>query len=344
MPLVSCRMDRSGTFRLMYPSFVVVVSTSNVNHKIKLRSYTTRAGLPLDVTLVDAILATCATQGKFLPVTIGSGPTQLELMGGAMGAGNPCHEVVEEVLDRFKPNTRIAVILSIGSGHSGLATASSSTDEEWLKIMRYMVADCEKTAQEMRKTMGDDGVYFRFNVDQGLQEYHGAHVDRMTWVFAQTLAYLDDRETSRLLGQCVSGICQRQGLLALEELDKRIRNIVTHQTSCDGDIAFSNFMAKMVDTTDVLVLITVGCDLLRHIMEVAEVSSAKITVYVVYSMLQGNRTERQALEWHSPQARSPCCRPRYPACPTRGRSETWTGDSGPRSIVSDTASNLHEVR
>jgi hypothetical protein len=329
-PLVSFRTGRCVTLRLIHPSFVVAVSTSNVHHKIKLHSYTTRAGLPLDVTVVDAILATCATQGKFLPVTIGSSFNQQELMGGAMGASNPCHEVVEEVLDRFKPNKRIAVILSIGSGHSGLATASSlSTDEEWLKIMRYIVADCEKTAQEMRKTMGDDGVYFRFNVEQGLQEYHGAHVDRMTWVSAQTLAYLEDRETGRLLGQCVSGICQRQGLLVLEELDKRIRNIVTHQTSCDGDIAFSNFMAKMVDTTDVLVLITVGCDLLRHIMEVAEVSSAEITVYFVYSMLQGNRTERRALEWHSPQARSPRCRPRYPACPTRGRSETWTGDFRP---------------
>jgi hypothetical protein len=277
-----------------------------MHHKIKLRSYATRAGPPSDVTVVDAILATCATQGKFLPVTIGSGPTQQALMGGAMGAANPCHEVVREAIEKFKADTKIAVILSIGSGHPGLVSASSSTRyDEWLRVMKDMAANCEQASQEMRERMGEDGVYFRFSVEQGLQEYHGVHVDQVTWVFAQTVAYLDDRETSRLLDQCVSGICKRQGLLALEEVDTRTRAKVVRQTSCDGDVAFSNFMAKMVNTTDVLVLVRDGYQLLQHIVEVAKVRSAEITVYVTYSALQGNRTWRRALESLSPQAHSP---------------------------------------
>jgi hypothetical protein len=262
-----------------------------MHHKVKLRSYATRAGPPLDVTVVDAILATCATQGKFLPVAIGSGPTQQELMGGAMGAANPSHEVVQEAVDRFKADKKISVILSIGSGHPGLVSASSSARyEEWLRVMKDMAANCEQTAQEMRVRMGEDGVYFRFSVEQGLQEYHGPHVNQVTWAFAQTVAYLDGREISRLLDQCVSGICKRQGLLALEEVDARIRDKVVRRTSCDGDVAFSNFMAKMVDTTDVLVLVRDGFRLLQHIVEVAKVRSADITVYVTYSTLKGNRT------------------------------------------------------
>jgi hypothetical protein len=260
-----------------------------MHHKIKLRSYATRAGPPLDVTVVDAILATCATKGKFLPVTIGSGPTQQELMGGAMGAANPCHEVVQEAVGRFKADRRVSVILSLGSGHSGLISASSSAKyKEWFKVMNDMAADCEKGAQEMRERMGEDGVYFRFSVEQGLQTHHGAQVDRVTWLNAQTFAYLDDPETSRILDQCVSGICKRQGLLALEEVDTRIRAKVVRQTSCNGDVAFSNFIANMVNTTDVLVLVRDGCQLLQHVVEVAEVRSAEITLYVTYSTFQGN--------------------------------------------------------
>jgi len=277
----------------MYISFVVAVSTSNMHHKVKLRSYATRAGPPLDVTVVEAILATCATQGDFLPVTIGSGPTQQELMGGAMGAGNPCHEVVQEAVNRFKPDRRISVILSIGSGHAGLVSASSSARfEEWLRVMKDMAANCEKVAQEMRERMGDDGVYFRFSVEQGLQKDQGAQADQVAWANAQTFGYLDDPETSHLLDQCVSGICRRQGLLALEEVNMRIRAKVGHQTSCDGDVAFSNFMAKMVDTTDVLVLVMGGRDLLRHIVEVAKVRCSASAIYTAYSTLPGNRTQR----------------------------------------------------
>jgi hypothetical protein len=142
----------------------------------------------------------------------------------------------------------------------------------------------------MRERMGEDGVYFRFSVEQGLQRHHGAQVDQVTWMNVQALSYLDDPETSRLLDQCISGICKRQGLLALEEVDTRIRAKVVRQTSCDGDIAFSNFMAKMADTTDVLVLVRDGCELLQHVVDVAKVRSAQITIYVTYSTLQGNRT------------------------------------------------------
>jgi hypothetical protein len=254
--------------------------------------------------VVDAILATCATQGKFLPVIIRSGLTKQELMGGTMGAANPCRELVQEAIDRFKADRTIAVILSIGSGHPGLVSAFSSARYE------DMVANCEQVSQEMRERMGEDGIYFRFSVEQGLQRHHGAQVDQLNWINDQTLAYLENRETSRLLDQCLSGICKRQGLLALEDVDTHIRAKVFRQTSCDGDIALSNFMAKMADTTDVLVLVKDGYQLLQHIVEVAKVRNADIAVYVTYSTLQGNRPGRRALESHSPQAHSPRRHPR----------------------------------
>jgi len=207
-------------------------------------------------------------------------------MGAATGAGNPCHEVIQETIDRFKSDRRIAVILSLGSGHPGLVSASSSPrNDEWLKIMRQMTADCEKVAQEMREKIGEDGAYFRFSVEQGLQKYQGADVDRGPWINAQTYAYLDDRETSHLLDQCVDGICQQQSLLALEDLGARIRSKVTHKSSCDGDVTFSIFMKYFGDTTDVLDMIIVGCDALQHVVDVAKVRRDSITVYVAFLML-----------------------------------------------------------
>jgi hypothetical protein len=161
-----------------------------------------------------------------------------------------------------------------------------------------MAADCEKTAQEMREKMEEDGAYFRFSVEQGLQEHHGADLDRESWVNAQTLAYLDDRDTSCLLDQCTDGICRRQGLLALEDLRARVRSKVTHRSSCDGDVAFSNFMEIFRgDTTDVLEMVIVGCNALKHVVDVAKVRRDPITRCSVSDVMQG--IERSDEDWKS---------------------------------------------
>jgi hypothetical protein len=102
-------------------------------------------------------------------------------------------------------------------------------------------------------------------------------VDLMPLVNAQTRAYLDNHETSRLLDECSDRICQRQGLLALEEVGARIQSKVTHQSGCSGDIVFSNFMEIFGNTIDVLAMVTVGCDALRHVVEVAKVRRNPIT-------------------------------------------------------------------
>jgi hypothetical protein len=203
---------------LIQGSFVIAVSTANMHHRIKLRSHATQAGPPLEMTVVDAILATCATQGTFLPVTIGSGHTQQEVMGAATGAGNPCHEVIQEAVDRFKPDRQIAVILSLGSGHPGLVSASpSSRSDEWLKIMRQMTADCEKVAQEMWEKIGEDGAYFRFSVEQGLQNHHGPKVDLTSWVNTQTRGYLENGQMSHLWTSVSMGFASDKVSLLLKK-------------------------------------------------------------------------------------------------------------------------------
>jgi hypothetical protein len=53
---------------------------------------------------------------------------------------------------------------------------------------------------------------------------------------------------------------------------------VIRETSCSGDIAFSNFMEKFAGITDVLVMVIIGCEVLQHIAEVAKARRDSVTV------------------------------------------------------------------
>jgi hypothetical protein len=146
-------------------------------------------------------LAACATQGKFLPITLGSGLQRHQVMSAAMGVGNPCQELVEEIENA---SGQISVVLSLGSGHPGVIyTSSIDEDEDWLKILKDMVGDCEELDRQMQQKM-DNNLYFRFNVDQGTQQYYGDNIDRLVWLNTQSSQYLDHPAISRLLNQCVS--------------------------------------------------------------------------------------------------------------------------------------------
>lgn len=171
------------------------------------------------MTVVEAILATCATQPLFLPIIVGTGSHRQELIGGIIGAPNPCREVIAEAGGKFKGSSKISVILSIGSGHLGtLSAPMNAGPEDWTAILRDMIANSEKTAQEMEERMGGKDFYFRLSVDQGLQQHYGIAGDDPLWVNAQTEAYLDSETISDKLEACVEAVCLQLETITLKDL------------------------------------------------------------------------------------------------------------------------------
>jgi hypothetical protein len=168
---------------------------------------------------MDAILATCATQPSFLPISIGSSLSRQELIGGAMGSGNPCRELVSEAYSLFGKDRHVSTILSLGSGRLGaLAAPSTGGQEEWMNVLRDMVKGHEQVAQEMETQVGHLGIYYRFSVEQGLPRIYGVNPNDIGWLNTQVDSYLHDAQVSRKLDHCVESLRLRQGQVTLEQL------------------------------------------------------------------------------------------------------------------------------
>ncbi|KAG8817631.1 hypothetical protein FRC17_011139, partial [Serendipita sp. 399] len=76
--------------------FVIARPRLNVQGIATFRTYRTRAERPMPITIVDAVLATCAAQPAFLPVTIGTEDRKMDYIGAILGASNPIRELISE--------------------------------------------------------------------------------------------------------------------------------------------------------------------------------------------------------------------------------------------------------
>ena len=166
----------------------------NATTKICLRSYAVPTHPVSAITVVEAILATCATQPSFEPVTFGLGYRKKEYIGAGLGANNPALQVIAEANSLFGKESTVASLLSVGSGHPGVITlASGGTEVDLYRVMREMMNDCTERAREIKRKVGRAGIYFRFSVEQGMQKDHLSQIMDVDWIVTQTESYLEDQ-------------------------------------------------------------------------------------------------------------------------------------------------------
>lgn len=165
------------------------------------------------MSIVDAILATCASQPLFPPAVIdgqefigGSGgepplPTSPTarfkppvpafpgtghtFLGGSLGFNNPSRELITEAFNIFGEKARVRSVLSLGAGSPNalslpfLADGIGEDDGygKWREFMEKTAIDNERAADDMKTRMGHLGLYSRFSVDQGLSSITSPHED-----------------------------------------------------------------------------------------------------------------------------------------------------------------------
>ncbi|PVG02351.1 hypothetical protein CPB86DRAFT_725334 [Serendipita vermifera] len=198
--------------------FVLGAHRSNITNKIKFRTYSVRTEQDPDITVVDAALTTCAHSPYFPPVIVDTPSSQGEYVGGSIGTNNPCKQVISEACDLFGGDTRVACLLSLGTGHPGITSLcpkNEGDDEEYLRVLQAMANDSEQTAESVNTQMGHLGIYFRLSVEQGLQTKENS---TLAWIIAQTKSYLDHKDTSRKVDHAIERLKLRQGLVALNQL------------------------------------------------------------------------------------------------------------------------------
>lgn len=198
-------------------SFVLATPRTSMGDTVHLRTYPVRTEPSSVITVIDAVLATCASPVAFEPVTIGARHKKQEYVGPV--AHNPFRDVITESHLLFGGDSSVASILSLGCGHPGvIAMPSDGTQATLLALMQEMMLDSENHAKETQDQIGRLGIYFRFSVEQGMQKAYLGDSSDTNLMVTRTQTYLGDFGVSSQMDGYIKSLQTPVGLITLERL------------------------------------------------------------------------------------------------------------------------------
>ncbi|KAF1948916.1 hypothetical protein CC80DRAFT_497906 [Byssothecium circinans] len=180
----------------------------------RLRSYTLPDEGNIPATICQAALATSAATAFFDPVSIGA----RQFVDGALGAHNPVDEVEGEAANIWSPGTGdlkplVKCFVSIGSGHRGKKALKDSMLGFLSKTLVGIATETEETERKFIARWAkhyDEKRFFRFNVDQGLQDVGLAKHKEQGRMEAVTDEYLRHQDLKFRVRDCVLNLEQKQ--------------------------------------------------------------------------------------------------------------------------------------
>jgi predicted acylesterase/phospholipase RssA len=170
----------------------------------------------IPATICEAALATSAATGFFDPVSIGA----RQFVDGALGANNPVDEVEGEAANIWSPGVGdlkplVKCFVSIGTGHPG----KKALEDNMVKFLsKSLVGIATETEETERKFIArwakhyDEKRFFRFNVDQGLQDVGLAEYKEQGKMEAVTDEYLRHQAQKFRVRDCVANLQQKQSV------------------------------------------------------------------------------------------------------------------------------------
>src|ERR1700761_4389323 len=183
-------------------------------HPALFRTYRAPANQSFNCQIWEAARATTATPMLFDPISIGFPGIALKYIDAGISLNNPVQQIRSEASTIF-PDRPVACIISIGSGiptvihiqENGLSQLASICAPNILKTALEMATDCEEKHNETSRDFSFlPNIYFRFNVDQGLQNVGVEEWKRISEVEAHTKQYMLIHETSQRLDLAVQKI------------------------------------------------------------------------------------------------------------------------------------------
>ncbi|CAE6541624.1 unnamed protein product [Rhizoctonia solani] len=201
----------------------------NAGLPVLFRSYTVSTNPGPNCTIMEALHATMAHPDLFKSITILDCSIPQSFVGGELGCSNPIAHVLSEV-NRIYPEHTVATVISIGTGHA--RTIQVPNLSRWLRtqdvmVMKDMATDSERVAEEMvARFEGTSDVYFRFNVDQGMQNIKHGSWEKLGEAVEHTKAYLQKGEVDRRLQAAVRTIAERRGTVSTIHAAGKIPHLV----------------------------------------------------------------------------------------------------------------------
>ncbi|SCO58413.1 related to calcium-independent phospholipase A2 [Fusarium fujikuroi] len=188
---------------------VFVCATSKLDAAVcRFRSYSSHKS-SVSATICQAARATSAATTFFNPVSIEG----MKFVDGALGANNPVDQVEEEAMEIWCPATGnlqplVKCFISIGTCRLPIYNIDDRVDK-FIGALAKMATDAEKVAEASIKRWRqhfEQGRYFRFNVDHGLQTVGMKEYRKKREIQAATDRYLDSQVQSFWVQRCVENL------------------------------------------------------------------------------------------------------------------------------------------
>ncbi|KZF26958.1 FabD/lysophospholipase-like protein [Xylona heveae TC161] len=221
--VISCGMDPDDRLCDGRPPgcrvFVCATEKSS-QETIHLRSYSlSREFAEATPTIGEAALATSAATSFFEPVSISG----RRFVDGGLSANNPAEEVEREASDIWCADTAelmslVKCFVSVGTGDPGMKGVNDNI-KGITKTLLEMATETEKTADRIAarwRKYHEDGRYFRFNVQQGLQGVDMAEFREREKIAGATCRYLKQTELQSRMRKCVRNLQGKQNKTRLD--------------------------------------------------------------------------------------------------------------------------------
>ena len=135
--------------------------------------------------------ATTAATSFFEPIRIGG--DEIEFIDSSFRYNNPCDILIDEGQRQFPERSQMR-ILSIGTGLGDVVTIEGNMFDI-MEPLKEMAASSRKVAAILKNRFKDDGQYYRFNVDRGLQDITLSDWEKHSEISTHTRNYLAENET-----------------------------------------------------------------------------------------------------------------------------------------------------
>ncbi|KAF2158158.1 FabD/lysophospholipase-like protein [Myriangium duriaei CBS 260.36] len=193
-------------------------------HITRFRTYSLPEEISLQSTVREAALATFATTSLILPVKV----NRWSFAGGRVVADNPLNEVEGEASAIWCPMTAdlkplVKCIVSIGAGHPGLHPVEDSPRRSPSNVL--VASETEHTAEVFCARWArhyNEGRYFRFSVEHGLQHRSLTEYFEPGLVKDATKHYMSHTTQRRRIGDCIRNLGTKESYTPLD-IAERIR-------------------------------------------------------------------------------------------------------------------------
>ena len=191
----------------------------NANIPVLFRSYQSQE-THSSCKIWEAAQATSAAPTFFKHMEIGN---KQPFIDGGLGCNNPSKLVLKEAKVVF-PFYQIGCLLSIGTGHAEVISFRKPgffqqiVPTDVIDTLKAISTDCEATHNDMSLLFANSpSIYFRINIEQGMQGIKLSEWEKMANVEAHTMQYLRREEVGEKLTLVINAIKSPKAQLMIEQ-------------------------------------------------------------------------------------------------------------------------------